>query len=118
MILELNFELKESQDNLIDLVFTRGSGHSNKYAIYSVDELRHLHKKLGYYLGEHLRQYEVYDVDSVEDFFAKYHVRNGPPDDYYDASLKLGKKEFEIKGYSWINHLDSVTGEDVSFFKK
>ena len=67
------------------------------------------------------REYEVTDVNSVEEFLDKYYKRRrytGRGEEYAAGLLKSYKGTMSRRGWIFISHHDSNTGEIVSFYQK
>lgn len=65
------------------------------------------------------KKYRVVDVNSLEDFCAKYYKHDrfaGRGKEYVDAILEGNRKFLKEDGYTIISHHDSVTGRVVSYY--
>ena len=70
-------------------------------------------------IKEIMRKYQV-NAESVEEFCNRYYQKRAYTDrgsEYVQVVLKTAHEDLEKYGYCFITHHDSITGENVTYYK-
>jgi phage terminase small subunit len=72
-------------------------------------------------LFEKMKEYQVTDVNTIEEFCNRYYKYNsfkGRGKEHMEYVIKSDYEEIKRFGYCMITHHDSITGEIVTFYPK